>query len=335
MIELSAPVHVAWEITPKCTQSCFFCEPKLAGRSEDFLTTQEALSVLKKLVDNEIYSVFLTGGEPLLRKDITVLISECIDYGIHPGISTNAHLATSEKARELYKAGLRFLQVSIQGPKSVHDRMVKMEGSYELAIRGLRNLKSEGFYISIASVVTKLNYRSLPALVEELGRQKLVDNYRTLRLMTFSRSMLHYVVPPSEIKEVNKLILRKAREYEVSISELYSGLEKRGKRKLHPLQATCKAGKIKFDILPDGSVSPCKSIKKDFIVGNILHENIEYLWNHPHMRLFRRLTPDDYEEECGKCGHKWNCYSCRAIAYNLTGNLYGDDLSCWYFLEKT
>ena len=69
-------------------------------------------------------------------------------------------------------------------------------------------------------------------------------------------------------------------------------------------------------------------------IGNILESSVTELWNHPKMVMLRKLTPADYTGICGQCERKWTCYSARCIAYNLTGDLYGDDLSCYIVRDE-
>ena len=99
---------------------------------------------------------------------------------------------------------------------------------------------------------------------------------------------------------------------------------------------TCPAGKSEFAILPNGDVFPCINLKDNskMYAGNILKDDIQKIWDHPIMVQLRGLTPADYTGICGKCERKNVCYSARCVAYNLTGDLYGDDVSCYKVREQ-
>jgi radical SAM protein with 4Fe4S-binding SPASM domain len=104
---------------------------------------------------------------------------------------------------------------------------------------------------------------------------------------------------------------------------------------LHPLSYTCSAGKVTMGILSNGDCVPCLEIKNPkMICGNILHEPLAAIWSSKPMSLVRRTTPAKYNGKCGKCELKWTCYSARCIAYNLTGDILGDDVSCYRILGK-
>lgn len=336
MINLKGPYHVDFEVTSKCNLRCDFCSSIQTGHMKPQtadLNTDEILHVIDKLAENEVLSIFITGGEPLIREDIPQILEKCYKRDISPELVTNAQLADKNMSSRLKDAGLNGAQVSLEGPESIHDSITNLPGSYKKTIEGIKNLREEGVNIVLSSVITKENYMAIPRFFEEMCEKNLVDSYRTLRFMALSRDAFRLIVPPTEIKKMNVGIKRIATRYNVKLWDLYSGLEKGEKHIPYP-QAMCKAGKTKFDILSDGSVVPCKGFKGgDFVVGNILEDDIESLWNHPIMNEFRELTPEKYTGECGNCPSKWSCYSCRAIAYNLTGDLYGDDISCFDLLK--
>lgn len=337
MVNLTSPVSVTLEVTKKCTQNCFFCEPKLAGHRDvessrgDF-TEDEILRILRKLRDSKVLELLISGGEPLMREDLPKIVSTSVEYGLYPSVVTNGLFATKGMSRALREAGLKSIQVSMEGPEKIHDEITSVLGSYRSSLQGIRNL-SEELDVVVSSVVTKMNYRYLPEMLEEIGREGIVKGYRTLKLMPLNRESLSQIVPPSELEVINKEIVNVAEKYGIEIIDLSSGLKK-GEKQAEYSQAICSAGKTKFDILYDGSVVPCKSLKGfDFVVGNILEDEIEDMWNHPIMKEFRDLTTEKYSGMCGKCDDKWSCYSCRAIAYNLTNSIYGDDVSCFDVLK--
>lgn len=104
----------------------------------------------------------------------------------------------------------------------------------------------------------------------------------------------------------------------------------------HPVTLTCPAGKTEFTVLSNGDVFPCMNLKnnKELYSGNILINSIDEIWNHNNMKQFRSISPADYTGECGNCERKWTCYSARCVAYNLSNDINGDDLSCYLIREK-
>lgn len=340
MIKLSAPLNVTFDVVAECEQNCFFCSQKSSGHAgkeyiENTLNTEEILQVIDRLGDAGIMEIMVTGGEPLLRDDLPLVIKKCKDYNINTEVVTNGLPATKEMSERLYDAGLEWLQVSLQGPEDLHDEIVGLHGAYRRTLRGMKNLKEAGLSIVLSSVVTRRNHGRLPELLEDIGKEALITSYRTLRLMPYSKAVILETVSPSDVKELNQKIVEIAGRHGFEVLDLYAGLEKCAKPAAYA-QTMCRAGKTQFGILADGTVTPCMSLKgRNFAIGNILIDSIETLWNHPTMDVFRELTPDKYDGACGQCQNKWGCYSCRAVSYNLTGTLYGDDIGCFDLLKET
>ena len=341
VLELKAPLMVDFEITNRCSYKCFFCEGDIPNvRDVPELSTRECFHVFEKLSDEEVISVFLTGGDPLLRFDLPDLIKYCFNIGLEPCVSTNLFSLDEANLEKLIKAGLKQLQVSIQGPDGIHESMVGKTKSYSIVMKNLEKVKEAGIKVEVVCVGLKENLKYIPSFIRELGSLG-IKYFRILRYVPAHRRELLKHIPPKELVEdcVPK-ITKAAKEYKVdtllsfcpgliaSPSNLFEGF--------HPVTLTCPAGKTEFTILPNGDVYPCMNFKNkpEMHVGNILESSVAELWNHPKMVTLRRLTPADYTGICSQCERKWTCYSARCIAYNLTGDLYGDDLSCYIVCEK-
>lgn len=97
------------------------------------------------------------GGEPLLRKDLFKLIAYAKDLGFNVFIATNATLVTKEVAKELkrHEVGV-VVSLDAMNPE-VHDYIRSVQGSFKMAMEGVRNLISEDLYVHINLTVSKLN----------------------------------------------------------------------------------------------------------------------------------------------------------------------------------
>lgn len=107
------------EITSKCNLNCEYCHNSSFNNSKNDMTTQEIIDLVKKLDEkNKIKKILLTGGEPLMNKDICLLISTFTDMGIKLDMVTNGTLITKELLKKLEEAGLKRIRLSID---SVND----------------------------------------------------------------------------------------------------------------------------------------------------------------------------------------------------------------------
>lgn len=342
VIQLEAPIMVDFEITDRCPYRCFFCEGDIPNIDPvpELLSTKECFRIFEKLANAGVFDVFFTGGEPFLRSDLPDLIKYCFDVGLEPCISTNAFHLDEFKLKRIIEAGLDHLQVSIQGPDVIHESIVRRPGSYSMVMKNLEKLVENGVEIEVACVGLKENLEYIPELIRQVAVLG-IKKFRILRYVPgHRREMLEHIPPRGVVEDSLPKIMEAVKEYNVELllsfcpgltmspTPIFEGI--------HPVTFTCPAGKAEFTILPNGDVYPCTFFryKPEMCVGNILKDDISKLWNHPKMVMLRRLTPEDYIGICGQCERKWTCYSARCVAYNLTGDLHGDDLSCYIVREK-
>src|SRR3989344_1704121 len=99
---LKAPVAVQIELTPRCNNSCEYCYNSWRG---DFkmgpeLKLQDYLSIGQKMIENEVFEVVLTGGEPLLKKEVVYPLANYLSSnGIDVKLNTNLTKITEEDCK--------------------------------------------------------------------------------------------------------------------------------------------------------------------------------------------------------------------------------------------
>lgn len=164
-------------VTDRCNFRCRYCMPEeLYGEAFEFLKKDQVLSfeeiirLSKIFVSLGVNKIRITGGEPLVRKNVSHLIKSLseIDENLDIAMTTNGYLL-SKYASELYDAGLKRLTVSLD---SLHNEIFKkMSGKnfdVENVLSGINKAKSEGFEnIKINTVVRKgVNENSIMDLVD-------------------------------------------------------------------------------------------------------------------------------------------------------------------------
>src|SRR5574337_1881627 len=130
---------VIWNLTRRCNLHCLHCYSQSQDRAyADELTTEEGKRLIDDLADYKIPMLILSGGDPLFREDLYILAEYAKDLGVRCALSTNGTLIDAVAAKRLKHAGITYVGVSLDGIGSVHDRFRGMEGSFALALRGLR-----------------------------------------------------------------------------------------------------------------------------------------------------------------------------------------------------
>jgi cyclic pyranopterin phosphate synthase len=152
-------------VTDRCNLRCFYCMPadnvQFMDRSE-LLTFEEIARFVRAVTPLGITQLRLTGGEPLVRKDLPRLVAllAAIPEIDDLGLTTNGLLLV-EQAADLFAAGLRRINVSLDALDPVRFRQFTRRDGYEKVLEGLRAAQEVGFH------PIKVNAVSVRGLTEE------------------------------------------------------------------------------------------------------------------------------------------------------------------------
>jgi GTP 3',8-cyclase len=138
-------------ITDRCNYKCVYCRTGQAGAQYAELSTAEYLRLIRNFVSLGIEKVRLTGGEPLLRRDLPEMIRELATWRTPSGqpldiaVTTNGHLLEN-LAKPLKAAGLSRITVSMDAVnQQTFERITRIPGSYQAVVRGIRAAQEAGF----------------------------------------------------------------------------------------------------------------------------------------------------------------------------------------------
>lgn len=133
-----APLGVSWVITNRCNLHCVYCDCPTTPLDE--LTTDECLDVIDQMATLGTVRVHVTGGEPLMRKDLERLILRMRFHDMRVSLSSNGTLIP--KRKRLLKS-LRSVSLSLDGPPEVHDRH-RADGQVAEVRAALETLREHG-----------------------------------------------------------------------------------------------------------------------------------------------------------------------------------------------
>jgi len=139
---LDAPICLTWELTYACNLQCVHCLSSSGQRDERELSTEEAKKILDDLRDLQVFYINIGGGEPMVRRDFFELLEYSVANGIGVKFSTNGAFIDEEKARRLAAMDYLDIQISLDGVDAATNDAVRGEGSYDMAIRAMENLKA-------------------------------------------------------------------------------------------------------------------------------------------------------------------------------------------------
>ena len=230
-------------VTDRCNFRCRYCMPEeLYGEAFEFLKKDQVLSfeeiirLSKIFVNLGVNKIRITGGEPLVRKNVSHLIKSLseIDENLDIAMTTNGYLL-SKYASELHDAGLKRLTVSLD---SLHNEIFKkMSGKnfdVENVLSGIKKAKSEGFKnIKINTVVRKdVNENSIMDLVDYCRSEGHILRFiEYMDVGTLNSWNRENVVSSNEIKELisEKYNLKSiSKNYSSETSDRYTFLDGSG-----------------------------------------------------------------------------------------------------------
>ena len=153
-----------------CNNNCIFCAQAHKRHLGDRSIEQLKIDMESGIQDGCKEIVF-TGGEPLIRKDIIELISFAKKLGYELiQIQTNGRMLSYKNfVKNLIDAGVTEFSPAIHGHTAeIHEAGTRSKGSFNQTVQGIKNLRELNQYIITNSVITKINYRYLPEIVQFL-----------------------------------------------------------------------------------------------------------------------------------------------------------------------
>ncbi len=334
---------VAWEITRSCNLNCVHCRAAAErGPYPGELSTARCLKLLEEIRQIGSPIVILTGGEPLLRKDVFDLAEYGTKLGLRMVMATNGTLLDSSVIRKMKESGIKRVSISLDGPSGqTHDAFRKVQGSFDAAITGIHLLKDEGMEYQINTTITRHNAHLAGDIL-----QLAVD-------LSAAAHHLFLLVPTGRAREMVDQEIEAA-EYEKLLHWFY---RMRSKVNIH-LKATCaphyyrilrqeariKGEKVTFAsygldavtrgclggtafcfVSHDGIVQPCGYLELE--CGNVREDTFEEVWQ--DSEIFRKLRDFSlYKGKCGRCEFIRVCGGCRARAFEATGDFLAEEPLC-------
>jgi heme d1 biosynthesis radical SAM protein NirJ len=163
---------VIWNLVRRCNLACKHCY-SISG-DIDFpgeLTTDQVFRVMDDLKGFQVPVLILSGGEPLMRRDLFAITAQAKALGFYVGLSTNGTLVDSAMADRIRDAGYDYVGISLDGIGPTHDRFRRKAGAYEAALAGLRYLRDRGVKVGVRFTMTEDNAAELPALLDLVDRE--------------------------------------------------------------------------------------------------------------------------------------------------------------------
>jgi heme d1 biosynthesis radical SAM protein NirJ len=163
---LTGPV-VIWNLIRRCNLTCVHCY-SISG-DVDFpgeLSTEEVFKTLDDLKAFGVRMLILSGGEPLLRRDIFEISRRAKEMGFFLCLSTNGTLIEDWLADKIAEAGYDYVGISIDGMRESHDIVRRRQGAFDSSIAALRALRDRQVKVGVRFTMTQDNEHHLEPLLD-------------------------------------------------------------------------------------------------------------------------------------------------------------------------
>jgi len=211
---MEVPDTIIWIFTARCNLNCIHCYAR-RFLCECELSLEEKLKLIREMGELGVEYVGLSGGEPLVHRDLPVILRELYDRDIYVSLVTNGTTVTRDIARILSRYDV-YVYVSIDGPRRIHDT-IRGVGVFDKVVDGISVLRDCGVEYATVMAVGKYNYKFTGEYVE-LALSLGADHAAIIPVMPSGRARVSNVwVSASEYVEAIRDATSRAEElsYEV------------------------------------------------------------------------------------------------------------------------
>ena len=297
-------------VTHRCKHDCWHCisPPKEDGEDLDFETIARTISDLEDL---GVYSFLFTGGDPLMREDITELVP-CVDDRAVVNVSTPGYMLSQGMAKRLKNGGLQAVFIGLDHcDEDTNDAMRGYDQAYAESLEAMGHARDAGLLVALSTVASK----------------ERIESGEIFRFLDFARDhevddiAIFEPIPVGKIFGEEEHLLLDAQRNKIKGIHTYANKKENYPRVIAgPYMDSqdfmgCTAGFNRLHVDADGNVYPCDVLP--FSYGNIKDESIKDIWKRMHRDFLRPrsscLMLDNYRTMAGIAERPIDSARCRDI----------------------
>jgi pyrroloquinoline quinone biosynthesis protein E len=324
------PTTLLAELTHRCPLHCPYCSnPLEMVRAEGELSTDDWKRIFTQARGLGVLQLGLSGGEPLVRKDLEELATHARGLGLYSTLVTSGLGLTRPRAERLRDAGLEHIQISIQDADAEVAERIAGVRSVKQKRAAAALVKELGFAFTINVVLHRANLDRIGEIIDlaaSLGADRLeLANTQYYGWGLLNRASL---MPTREQVERAQAVAREAMERYRGRMQMLFVLPDYYER--YPKPCYGGWGKLYLVVSPDGRVLPCHGATQitTMTFENARDRSLEYIWH--ESAAFQAFRGDSWmKEPCRSCPRKTVDFGgCRCQAFALTGDAANTDPVC-------
>ena len=324
------PTTLLAELTHRCPLHCPYCSnPLELIRGDAELSTDDWKRVFTQARELGVLQLGLSGGEPLVRKDLEELAAHARSIGLYSTLVTSGLGLTRKRAEALRDAGLEHIQVSIQDSDTASAERIAGVSSVKQKRAAIALVKELGFAFSVNVVLHRANLDRIGELID------LAGSWGADRLELANTQYYGWGLK-------NRAALMPTREQVLKAREIAEAAIERYRKKMQiifvlpdyheqfPKACYGGWGKLYIVVAPDGQALPCHAANSitSLSFPTVREHSLEWIWQEsPGFQAFRG---DAWmKEPCRSCPRKAVDFGgCRCQAFALTGDATNADPVC-------
>ncbi|MEN8213220.1 MAG: radical SAM protein [Pseudomonadota bacterium] len=333
---------IAVNLTRRCNLACAHCymdaETRDSGGDAE-LTTDEVNGLLDTIAARSSETmVVLTGGEPLLRRDLEQLVAHGSRLGLSMVVGTNGVLLDERRVTSLKEAGAMGIGISLDSldPHS-HDNFRGCPGSWEKTLAGMDLCRRHDLPFQVHFSVTEQNAHEVQSMID-FASASGAHVLNIFFLVCTGRGESMSDITPARYEQVLKqLVEAQQQTNDLIIRARCAPHYKRVAYQHDPASPLtraqgyegggCLAGIHYCRITPEGAVTACPYIPDE--EGSIRGQPFWEIWD--DSPTFRQLRNPTLGGKCGKCEYRKLCGGCRARPLASGGTIMDADPWCGHY----
>ena len=324
------PLWLLAELTYRCPLQCPYCSNPLeiAGYKNE-LSTDDWLKVLREARKLGAMQLGLSGGEPLVRKDLELIVKEGADLGYYSNLITSGVGMDEERVVALKEAGLDHIQISFQASDKELNDFLGGTSSFQHKLDMARAVKANNYPMVLNIVIHRQNIDHIEDILMMTVELK-ADYVELASTQYYGWSALNVdsLLPSREqLQRAESIAHAYQDQYRNKMKILYIVPDYYETR---PKACMNGWGSVFLTIAPDGRALPCQAAASipDIEFPNVKDRSINYIWNDSD--AFNKFRGFGWmKDPCRTCPEKEKDFGgCRCQAFKLTGDATNADPVC-------
>jgi PqqA peptide cyclase len=324
------PLWLLLELTYRCPLHCVFCyNPTDFARTGPELDTADWLRVLREARALGAVQLGLSGGEPLARDDLEVIVAEAHTLGFYINLITSGIGMTAARIAALKAAGLDHIQLSFQDSTREMNDFLSSTRTFELKSKVAALIRAHDYPMVLNVVLHRHNIdhvAEILAMAEAMGAQYVeLANTQYYGWAWLNRDEL---LPSREQLQRAEAVTNTFRERLGRRMQIYFVVPDYFETRPKPCMSGL--GSVFLALAPDGTAMPCHAARMlpNLTLPNVRDRSVREIWY--DSPAFNRFRGDAWmKEPCRSCPEKHKDFGgCRCQAYLLTGDADNADPVC-------